>query len=456
VGDDDGARRAPGASSATGAAGPDEEEILAERGEVAQSLIEIAARDLDRTDADEKALARERERKPATFYSDLIYTLAHIRYPEDEARLVWVNLITHKAEMSQLLGRNVGVRVAALDFFRNRMGVLGDVKIMQSAEYIETAKLAVTDGLTGAYNHRYFQERLRRAMERASREGAPVSVLMIDIDHFKKYNDVNGHTAGDVALREVASAIGRVLGRDGILARYGGEEFAAILVGRGKTQAIEVAEKLRTGVESLPIPKEGDLPRGKLTVSVGAATYPEDGAEAGELVDWADLSMYLAKTGGRNRVAACPADHRCAERLSAGIRGGTPAQGPRRVVAEGEPTRRARGGRVRRAAAEGAQAARRLDRAERDRGGRVAPWRPGTGTESSMCCGPFPRPGASRRRRRTSRPTSPRSPGRRRIPSRKPVPLRRPGSRGRPHVLAPRPGRYSSAWRRRGSSSLRR
>jgi len=289
---------------------PHDERELEERGEIPQKLIEIAARDTDRTEEDEQAFARARARKPDSFYSDLIYTLAHIRYPESEARLVWVNLLTHKSEMSTLLGRNVGIRVAALDFFRNVAGSLQDATIMESSEYLHTARLAITDGLTGLYNHRYFQDRLAREIERASREGAPLSLLMMDIDHFKRYNDTNGHIGGDVALREVASALRRPLGKDDILARYGGEEFAAILPGKNRKQAVDLAERMRQEVASLQLPSASAQPGSALTVSIGVATFPEDAADRNALIDWADLSLYLAKTGGRNRVTSCPADRR--------------------------------------------------------------------------------------------------------------------------------------------------
>ena len=302
-----------------GAAGPDDSEILEHRGEVAQNVIDIAARDIDRTSEDEEALARERRRKPDTFYSDLIFTLANVRYPEDEARLVWVNLLMHKAGMGTLLGRNVGIRVAALDFFRNKIGALGDVRIMGSSEYIETAKLAVTDGLTGVYNHRYFQERLRRMIGPDAGGRADVSLLMIDIDFFKKYNDANGHVAGDVALREVASRLARCLSREDVLARYGGEEFTIILRGKSKAEALEMAERLREEVRELPVANEKELPGGRLTISIGVATFPDDASDRGGLIDWADLSLYLAKTGGRNRVASCPVDRRMAERETANL-----------------------------------------------------------------------------------------------------------------------------------------
>ncbi len=309
---------APPGGSAAEAEERDRKSLLEDRGEVEQNLIEIAARDMDRTVEDERALARERDRKPGSFYSNLLYTLANIRYPEDEARLVWINLLSHKAEMSQLLGRNVGIRVAALDFFRNVLGNLGDVKIVDSSEYIETAKLAVTDGLTGIHNHRYFQDSLARSIERASRERVPLSLLMVDIDHFKQYNDRFGHIAGDVALREVAVALKGALPEGSVVSRYGGEEFAAILFVAGKTEALEEAEHARASVEALSI-GPGETEGSKLTISLGVATFPEDASDRNGLIDWADLSLYLAKTGGRNRVVSCPVDRRRVERYHADI-----------------------------------------------------------------------------------------------------------------------------------------
>jgi GGDEF domain-containing protein len=169
-------------------------------------LIEIAARDTVRSPETQKRLEEERSRRGA-FYSDLIYSLCNVRYEEHEARLLWVNLLAHKTEMSDRLGRNVGVRVAALDYFKNIVGLLDDVKIVGGADYIETELLAVTDGLTGLFNHRYLQDRLERAVARAAELGAPLSLLMIDIDYFKQYNDLNGHIAGDVALRELGQAV---------------------------------------------------------------------------------------------------------------------------------------------------------------------------------------------------------------------------------------------------------
>jgi len=165
--------------------------------------------------------------------------------------------------------------------------------------------LAITDGLTGLYNHRHFQDTLDREVRRCDREARPLSLLMIDIDHFKQFNDQWGHTEGDAALRRVAGQIMRTIRATDSAFRYGGEELAVLLPGCLKEQAREVAEKVRMAVE------DGGSRRGApapwLTVSVGVATSPEDARMSRELVDAADVALYAAKDGGRNCVVVAAA-----------------------------------------------------------------------------------------------------------------------------------------------------
>ncbi|MCW8131383.1 MAG: diguanylate cyclase [Planctomycetota bacterium] len=307
----DGAPKSPAADAAEV-----KQLFLNERGEVEQDVIEIAARDIERSLLHEERLAKEKAVKKETFYSDLIYTLTNLRYEEKEARVLWVNLLTHKMEMSDRLDRNVGIRVAALDYFKNILGALDDVKIIDASSYIETAQLAVTDGLTGVFNHRYFQDRLLRDINRAKEEGGFVSLLMIDIDYFKQYNDVNGHIAGDVALKEVASVLRRNLKKDDLVARYGGEEFAVILVGLSRDQARLVAERIRTVIAQIDFPNEKILPTGNLTISIGLAEFPSDALERGDLIAAADRALYIAKRSGKNRVCLAPREQRRERRIT--------------------------------------------------------------------------------------------------------------------------------------------
>ena len=168
---------------------------------------------------------------------------------------------------------------------------------------LRLAQLAVTDGLTGLYNHRYLHERLRLEVERAQRSRLPVSMLMIDVDHFKAYNDRFGHPAGDEVLRQLARLAAAERRKNDVVARYGGEEFALLLVDTDKTHAVAIAEKLRASVAAHAFP---NLAVGEVTISLGVATSPGDAASATELVAAADAALYHAKDSGRNRVAEAP------------------------------------------------------------------------------------------------------------------------------------------------------
>jgi diguanylate cyclase (GGDEF)-like protein len=155
------------------------------------------------------------------------------------------------------------------------------------------AQLAVTDGLTGLYNHRHFHERLALEVERSGRSGMPLALLMIDVDHFKRYNDKEGHPAGDEVLRQLARVLADGRRVNDIVARYGGEEFAIVLVDTPKLTAYQIAEKLRDRVRGQPF---------GLTISTGVAVFAEDAADAEGLVRAADAALYRAKAGGRDQV----------------------------------------------------------------------------------------------------------------------------------------------------------
>ena len=157
---------------------------------------------------------------------------------------------------------------------------------------------AVTDGLTGLYNQRYFKQRLGEEVARAAEQGRPLALLFCDLDHFKDYNDRFGHSAGDEALRAVANVLLRSVRQVDLAARYGGEEFTVVLIDTTAARAAEVAERIRSGVAALEL---DDADR-RLSVSIGVAAYPRDAALAEELVDKADWAMYLAKRHGRDRV----------------------------------------------------------------------------------------------------------------------------------------------------------
>jgi len=167
----------------------------------------------------------------------------------------------------------------------------------------ELRRLATSDGLTGVYNHRYFQDRLRQEVRAAKRYDQPVSLLLIDVDHFKTYNDTLGHPRGDALLREVSSLLLGMVREVDLVARYGGDEFAVAMPQAEKGSAAILAERLRKHLASAPFVEAATLPEQTLTISIGVACFPEDGATASELISSADRALYRAKRGGRNQVS---------------------------------------------------------------------------------------------------------------------------------------------------------
>jgi diguanylate cyclase (GGDEF)-like protein len=163
---------------------------------------------------------------------------------------------------------------------------------------------AETDGLTGVFNKRYLLQWLGDEVVRAGRENFPISLLMLDIDHFKHYNDRNGHLEGDEVLRRVGDLLKRSIRDDDIAARYGGEEFIVVYSGAPKTMALRLAEDLRKAVEAFAFPHATGQPLGKVTISGGVATFREDSRDSIDLIRCADQALYEAKAAGRNRVHA--------------------------------------------------------------------------------------------------------------------------------------------------------
>src|SRR4029077_12734551 len=147
----------------------------------------------------------------------------------------------------------------------------------------QTVELSITDTLTGVPNRRHLFQQLEAEINRANRFGTQLSILMIDIDHFKKLNDAAGHSAGDEVLREVCSLMRRMVRRVDTLARYGGEEFVVVLPQVTRAEALEVAEKLRRSVADAPIPHREVQPEKRVTISVGVANLPIDATEQARL-----------------------------------------------------------------------------------------------------------------------------------------------------------------------------
>ena len=198
---------------------------------------------------------------------------------------------------------NLKRRISQQDFaplllFANQAGIA----IENAKLHKETEELTILDELTQVYNQRYFQRRLPQDIELTRRYAHFLSLAMVDIDDFKQYNDTNGHPAGDKVLKQLSQILIDHLRRTDAPFRYGGEEFAVILPATSREGALIILEKVRKEIENFPFEYRERQPGGKVTVSIGIATYPIDTKDAQELVNYADKSLYQAKATGKNRT----------------------------------------------------------------------------------------------------------------------------------------------------------
>jgi diguanylate cyclase (GGDEF)-like protein len=168
--------------------------------------------------------------------------------------------------------------------------------------YEKTLEMSETDSLTGLRNRRIFFRTFDTEVTRAHRYSKQFGLIMLDIDHFKKYNDTNGHPQGDILLKMVSDSINENIRETDTLGRYGGEEFIALLPETMKDETAEIAERIRSAIETTRFPRAESQPGGKITVSIGVASYPEDGDSADKIVKSADDALYGAKNAGRNKV----------------------------------------------------------------------------------------------------------------------------------------------------------
>jgi diguanylate cyclase (GGDEF)-like protein len=174
---------------------------------------------------------------------------------------------------------------------------LSNLRLLES-----TKQQANVDELTGLYNRRFLEEYARKLIAMARRKGQPLGVIMMDLDHFKEFNDIYGHETGDRILRHFAKTASRAIREANLAARYGGEEFVAMLPETDAQSCLKVAERIRLAVERSVIPSGSEKPLPQLTVSLGIAIYPEHGQGLEDVLQAADKALYESKRAGRNRA----------------------------------------------------------------------------------------------------------------------------------------------------------
>lgn len=267
-------------------------------------FIEIVSGDIIDHIQDDEYLLDSIGKKPGTYYRDLIFALVQIRLPEDEAKRDWKEILKHKYILSEKLGRNVGIHVATLDYYTNIKKKITNPKIVDAHDYVDTASRSLTDDLTKAYNRHFFEDEFKKLFIHARTSGRVFSLIMIDLDHFKIYNDLNGHIQGDIALIETVRILHAVCSQDDTVCRYGGEEFTVLLPSQSLNLAMKSAENIRQAIYDYRFVNEQTLPAGRLSASLGVTSYREDISSPQDMVEEADVALYRAKNSGRNRVKA--------------------------------------------------------------------------------------------------------------------------------------------------------
>ncbi|MCB9598584.1 MAG: GGDEF domain-containing protein [Sandaracinaceae bacterium] len=227
------------------------------------------------------------------YYAELIFALLHVWVEPQRAQVTWSAITAHRAALTEALGRRVDVTVAAVDYATHISGEVPSPVIVPKSFFDDAARLATHDRMTGLYDHSTFRLRLDEELRRADRYGGSVSVLMIDVDEFKRFNDTHGHPAGDRVLIALARRVCACVRDLDHVARYGGEELVIVAPRTGPDAARCLGERVRRSVEaSLPI-----------TISVGVASAPP-ARSAPALIEAADAALYTSKARGRNRTTS--------------------------------------------------------------------------------------------------------------------------------------------------------
>jgi diguanylate cyclase (GGDEF)-like protein len=263
----------------------------------AQILLEEINNELNESPWIIPTVTREDVIKNPASLSHLIYLLTNISLTHKEARILLDKTFELRLAMSKCLDRPVDFRVSLLDLLINKKDSIHNPKVIEIKLYLEQERKTVVDYLTGLYNKRYFDEALVREFNQAKRHKRNLSVLLIDIDDFKKVNDTYGHGMGDEVLKNLSKIIQKNTRKEDTICRTGGEEFTLLLPDTPADGAFKVGEKIRTEFNN---EKLGD---DILSFSGGVSVFPIDSEKVDEIVYLADKAMYYSKYLGKNQIS---------------------------------------------------------------------------------------------------------------------------------------------------------
>ncbi|MCW7487590.1 diguanylate cyclase [Leptospira meyeri] len=246
-------------------------------------------------------------------YSAILKVLTSLEIPENESESIWSEIIQNQTKLNQCMGRQVGFRVALFDYFTNINPKIKNPKTIEMKLFADTEKLILVDELTRLYNRRHFETALIREFKQSTRYNQNLTLLIIDIDDFKKINDTYGHTTGDEILAKVAKQITSCLRMEDTACRIGGEEFAVIFPQTNEEQALIASEKLLEACRTIQLSGKS------VTLSGGIVSYPEKVKTCEEMYDLADRALYTAKYSGKNQIVAYSNEKRSSLRFDANL-----------------------------------------------------------------------------------------------------------------------------------------
>ncbi len=239
------------------------------------------------------------------FYSNLLELFINLSFNEDEAKQHWENILNNFVFIKQQLNREIGLRVAIVDYFVNHAEMMKEPIVVEMRVFKETEKLALVDSLTGLFNKRFYDITVNKEYKKALRFNQIFSLVLLDLDDFKKVNDTKGHLFGD----EVLSKFGKILSsssrEEDIICRYGGEEFIAILPESSGDGALMYAERVRKILK-----EDNFFKKHNITFSGGISTFPYNGKDPEELFKAVDKSLYAAKYAGKDCIIKSAGDKR--------------------------------------------------------------------------------------------------------------------------------------------------